>query len=366
VSERLLGGPVDLAIQRSTTVGWLSAGQVVDDRGNRVPLLNARRLTRDADDAKSPRQELAKRLKLAMQAMAQQHIVRFVVYVILTSVVLLAAAPYVFLKIFGPFGTLAVKPVQWIVLVVGVIAFNKWIQRNYSAQLTSTVVATGICGSYGYSLKALAADAHGLLVCSECGAAWRRSRIVRPYWEGDGRAAELPRPSRRRLFLLNVPREKMLLTPDDRGMFVRAVDSKLVLLGAEARERLGAERVHLLTQALVKSGRRTRRIAAILQALWLVFPFMLIWNVRGEADQVVLIAAIGLASLAFIVGMVVMYSSVGYKPGVGARIFVADNLCGSCAADLSQLTPQDDGCVVCERCKAAWRRAEPAACDTRG
>ncbi|MCG3123169.1 MAG: hypothetical protein GIKADHBN_01578 [Phycisphaerales bacterium] len=43
-----------------------------------------------------------------------------------------------------------------------------------------------------------------------------------------------------------------------------------------------------------------------------------------------------------------------------ARAVVAEGYCAACAAPLSGVEPQDEGCVECPACAAAWKRETPA------
>lgn len=64
--------------------------------------------------------------------------------------------------------------------VLGALAFFQWkAWRGGLKSVVEWILAEGLCPSCGYNLHGLAADAGGCVACSECGAAWKRERILR-------------------------------------------------------------------------------------------------------------------------------------------------------------------------------------------
>lgn len=67
----------------------------------------------------------------------------------------------------------------FLVLIPAVLApalLSVWVTRRATSQrIADTYARAGLCGTCGYELREVPADAHGLRTCPECGAAWRLS-----------------------------------------------------------------------------------------------------------------------------------------------------------------------------------------------
>jgi hypothetical protein len=48
---------------------------------------------------------------------------------------------------------------------------------DYSARIVSPCLKWGVCASCGYTLRDAQSQDDGCVVCSECGAAWKRERV---------------------------------------------------------------------------------------------------------------------------------------------------------------------------------------------
>lgn len=48
---------------------------------------------------------------------------------------------------------------------------------DYAARIVPQCLKWGVCASCGYTLRDAAAQEDGCVVCSECGAAWKRERV---------------------------------------------------------------------------------------------------------------------------------------------------------------------------------------------
>ena len=88
----------------------------------------------------------------------------------------------------------------------------------------------------------------------------------------------------------------------------------------------------------------------------IVFVLSLLWATAANSNGTVLGFSVALGPLAAPVVLLAMLL-VGRRHV--RRLFVPVMLehacCPSCGYDLTGLTPEDDGCVVCPECGAAWR-----------
>jgi hypothetical protein len=143
---------------------------------------------------------------------------------------------------------------------------------------------------------------------------------------------------------------------DDRGTFIQ-VATRPPRPGS-ARDAGHLARIDRATTSLVQQGRRTRwTIAGVFLALGLAalgYQAGSIWlssaplNTTRTVIVIVAIAAcVGIAAA-------VLTGELGREPRGVIRSLTREGLCASCTADLSEADIEEDGCVVCLECGAAW------------
>jgi len=327
---------------------WFS-GTIKDDRGATHPPMNLRELKKSADDPTSARHDLAKYLKDVVRAEAPRG--GLVAWLIPLGVIVIGAgvaglalsARGKFDVPFFPF------------IIVAIVVSRVLAKRRIGGEIARTIVAEGICGSCGYSLRSMMPSDDGCVVCAECGAAWKAVRITAPHWD----RPVLPGIARggwwHRL-IGSVPKDRDLLTPDDRGRYVRSLDSRLVLLPADRRAEVG-ESVVAMRRRLRGIGRIGRfAVALIVLAVFLVPGVML---ARTEPSGWIFLAVAAGVSLLLAVG--ILRGTTWLPPRKMVRSLSDAGWCGSCGRGILTLPVAEDGCVTCRGCSASWRRVPPTS-----
>lgn len=241
-------------------------------------------------------------------------------------------------------------------VLLSALAVRVYVRARVARQLASTAVAEGICGSCAYSLQGAVDEPDGCVRCPECGAAWKSLRIVSPHWERRSKAFEPPWLWR---FVSLTPRSKDQLAPDDRGRYVRVLDSRLRLASPARRDELGPDRV----RSIVRAARRVGRVWRLLVALWpaSVGVFMTwlladVWQSGGFTirSTLLMISIVIYGSVAYgLLSLIFGHHFAGPKWVI--PVFRNARICGSCAMDLSATIPAGDGLTVCSECGSAWR-----------
>lgn len=334
----------------------------LDDRGRSITVLAPRDLKKAAEGADTHRASLARHLRNAIKVESRRWTVAGVLVPLGMSAAWIAALVFIrFIRVHRiPGASMAVfwGGIAAIILVSRVMA-----RRRVSRELAATAVAEGLCGSCCYGLRDIPVDADGCVVCPECGAAWMKQRITRPYWLGSVRSrAEGGRAGKGWLvrFVTATPPPSQLLGPDDRGRFVSVVDSRLLLLSNERRDELGIARCRELRRMLRRVGAVPRMLVSLAPGAILAMLMLGLFTQLREPDialRVVLLAG----TLLF--GAVTAGVNLGhgfYSPRRAARVLASKGLCASCLHDLEELAPESDGCVVCPECGASWRAAAGA------
>lgn len=264
------------------------------------------------------------------------------------KILFLVASPFLIYKIvhYYSFSFQYQFAVYSVVYIVGIYVLE-WLFGDGSGRgVAAAAVADGYCGSCGYSLKALEQCDDGCVVCPECGAAWFRSRIIQPHWEGEREPVSLDSPR---------------MMPDDRGRYVRVLDSFLGPLPADRRDAIGRDEIRRISARIRRRG-RTKRFLAMLTLLVVASVSCVVgivmWIDGGEIALFPLLCFI--VTLLFILfGIGVYRSSMFVKADIICAMMKSEGLCAVCASSLEGLTTESDGCVVCSRCKAAWRLERP-------
>lgn len=230
-------------------------------------------------------------------------------------------------------------------------------RRRIGGAVGATITAHGFCGACGYSLRGLAAEGDGCLVCPECGGAWRAGRITRAHWEAPRRTLAPLQPLALRAILVRPP-----VVPDHRGMLCRRLDSWLLTIPRERRREIGRGRVAEMRREI---RRPSLWIRAVLAAL-LLAPLLWMLTMTPTADGGTGGATLGAlwtawAALAILLALAVaaaLTGEIGVRSRRVAAACVSRSLCAACGSDLRG--PEADGFAVCPACGASWMRHEPA------
>jgi hypothetical protein len=242
--------------------------------------------------------------------------------------------------------------------------WQMWRLRPRAPEIASFFLEDAICPCCSYNLSGAVAghrDESGPnVVCSECGAAWARAKIV-------GTSEEETHDRRETRTLGVIVRDggsafASMAISDANGAsrtMLRTVD-----LYARARAAAGArrERLRHAIAGLRWRGAWLRLLfCAVVLPLVLVSLFMisrrpvesLRWTDAGQMLMMVL----------WTIGIVAIFrSDLGRTGQKRAATLLSCDLCPSCAADLASATQPDGAArVVCAECGGAWERPTPAA-----
>lgn len=332
-------------------MGWLIP-ESRDDRGRVVDALRASSL-KGEDHDRVERRRLVKRLRAGVASAARrQWAPQLVVLVLVVSGCLGGGLLARFL---GP---------MWMLFAIvlfcgaGSLVAREVTRRILAPQLSASAVAEGFCGSCAQSLRGLPLEEDGCVCCAECGAAWRRLRIVSPHWE---KATEYERNVKFRSggFLTDARAQEVIA--DDRGRFVRAASAWIWRLPKHTRRELGAAGKRRVRRAVRRVGRVKRIVGMCLISLLCFAPAVLLLatapgGATGEYWAMVALPVL----LGVVLSLVVWLSGMG-APELRARAMASEGVCGACGAMLDGSKPEADGCAVCANCHAAWRIAPPMA-----
>lgn len=337
--------------------------QIQDDRGQPITALRPQDIKRAADAEDPVRAHLARHLKRAIRAESR----RFSRYSFAWSVVAVViwVSVQVFARVIGlyryPFVGTALF---WGGIVVLVIMGRELTRRRVARMVAASAVAEGICGQCCYSLKDVPIDSDGRIPCPECGAAWTPERITRPHWLAADQPLtfhdeKLPwkQALRRKFFrfITGTPKAESLIVADDRGRFVNGIDSRFLVLPPGRRAELSVPRMQSLRRAARRKG-RIPRIAVSLPAF--AVCFLIAFGAVALLDEREPWGALAAACVSLFFLAVAFGVNLGHgflPPSHTARVLVADNLCGGCAASLEGAPTESDGCATCRMCGAGWK-----------
>ncbi len=336
-----------------------------DDRGAAIALLRISDIKRAAEGPDKRRAALAKRLRDAIKVESRR-----------ITWLRLAAGVGGVLVVISVMGVLA-STWRWaanfnsVIFWVGVIALSLgmrlMVRRQVARQVAATAVAEGICGGCAYTLEGVPVEPDGCLVCPECGAAWRRERITRPHWESAA-STELYEPAWWRRILFSMPRSRDLLAADDRGRFVRVLDSWLQLLPPARRAEWGPERLRDVRARTRRVGRIWRWVLAgpvgLVGAMLAAGAMTVLVNARRLTSDDIALAGV-LTGLAIMLGLLVMaiIRSNGHSPPRKvAPVLTRLGLCASCGNSIAGVAPDSDGLATCGECGASWRQVNDGRC----
>ena len=262
------------------------------------------------------------------------------------------------------FALLGTGAAMWVIVplnlcfFVVVITFSMRRWRKAMPNLTRIFIEEGICAGCAYTLESLEESDDGMLVCPECSAAWRRDRVLR--------FAPIAKLANPRTLIGEVTHFTRQITQGVQRRGIRDDrDSPRVVIALHAARKLRPARDHRQRlNAAVKTlrplGRGNRVGLGVLFAF--VSVFFLVPLVRNALFGVppglssVLLALLGLFQILLAVST--LQGDTGRSSRDVWREFIKHDLCPSCAADLRDLSPADDGCTPCHQCSAAWRMHE--------
>ncbi len=246
-----------------------------------------------------------------------------------------------------------------LILIALIVAANRayrwYVRRGALAQIARTAVAAGACGSCAFSLEGAVTDPDGRVVCPECGAAWRRERIVSPFWE---------RPAvpvlRWNLLAWLMPGSRGpggLSAPDDRGRYIQSPDSRLMMVRPELLAELNRGEAAALRRSMRRVG-RWWRVLLMLAFSWLPGGLLwLCWYLYTDGERLaVWIILFGITTPILLVVLCIPLGSAFGGPHRTARVIVRHGRCGSCLHPIADPpAPTDaEGRRICPRCGAAW------------
>jgi hypothetical protein len=207
------------------------------------------------------------------------------------------------------------------------------------------LLARGLCASCAYHLNNLPTEADGCITCPECGASWRRDRIVELLERGT------PSPDGRPGMPKGAPPAGDD-TVDDRGIRRNTVSPSLGMERYVAGP-LALERLNRAAEALSREGRGPRiSLAVLIGSVIFVLIAALIARSTGSVTSIMTII---LLSVSYGLGIKqILRGNIGRPATVTTPIMLTERLCPCCATPLDNRPIEPDGCTVCS-CGAAWK-----------
>lgn len=350
------GGDNAARVKKSSTRRHIAVDHrlLTDDRG--VEHVRVRALEMgDADERTRYALQLAEQTGAAQgPSMARVLIVAYLMALLLVVALLftgLIAVPYLFVGIIAA-----------TFLTAFAFAFRsqrrKW--RRGAALYADVMLANGLCPACAYRVNGLPTQRDGVVLCAECGAAWRHGRIGEPagapVWK-DQDALRIERFVGKSMFWSGrrirdaLGHERILLDAD----FPKAIR---LAEGPEHRERLREARRVLSRSAWL------RRLIAGLFSAWILY-FMFRAQISTFPSLGGPLTPGGVARMifgVFVLGWVVVLAFYFLNPrGHSAnkpraiREMLRRRLCPSCGGEMSAAEPDDQNRVECPRCRAPWR-----------
>ena len=339
----------------------------VDDRGRAIKPVQPQRITRvgdrDADRIDRDARKVLKKTIVEAIRGEQRKIdpVNIAVGLAVVSVwIVLQILAISYLRRFGV--GLAVVSMAAAVAVITALSARKVGQR-----IVNTYVSNGFCAQCGYVLQGLTPEHDRCVVCPECAAAWKISRITWPVWK-HGALAPPPKQGLLWAFLFGGTRRRDRWTADDRGALRCCVDPRFgawrgVTVGRVAQSGPGLappdnwrKRRRALTREIRKSGRIKRWLLAGLVMLPGLGAISIAWAAAREPrpDWVVL-SVMGVLTVIFVGGVLaVIFSSTGVNFRRAATIIVSEGICPCCAFSLDAAPLDEEQFRVCPGCGGSW------------
>jgi hypothetical protein len=329
---------------------------LLDDRGRPIRRLNRADLVRAARSDNPGLSMLAARLRVAIKSECRRNTpdrVILMISLILGVFFIYGVAGAIAASVLGVRGA----GIGLLVLITLILVANRvyhwYVRRGALGQIARTAVAEGACGSCAFSLEGAVTDADDRVVCPECGAAWRRERIVSPFWEKPvfpvlrwSLTAWLTPGSRGR---------GSLYAPDDRGRYIQSPDSRLMMVRPELLAELDPGEAAAIRRSMRRVGRGWR-VFLMLGFSWLPTSVLyLCWFLYDEGERLaVWVILFGIAAPILLTVLCIPLGSAFGGPHRTARVIVRHGRCGSCLHALSDAPADAEGRRVCVRCGAAW------------
>lgn len=257
---------------------------------------------------------------------------------------------------------LAIILLVMFMFIIGRLLVVRGMRRSAPAVAT-VMLADGLCPGCAYSLAGLGPGEDGCFECPECGAAWKATRVVRRtrFEEVAGSGVAAPVRWWQRIGgHVGLRRLK-----DDRGNDGPAADARLREAIRAATDPDRKERLLAVRRASTRDGMILRAGLFVLYSglacfqIWImvtkVHPRPMSWT-----GLLMVAGAIGFLWIA----LMFLRSNAGIRGKTLRREMLARGMCPRCAAEMSGLVVESDGCTICRECAAAWKRAacsEPVA-----
>lgn len=237
--------------------------------------------------------------------------------------------------------------------------FASWFMRKYQfrrkgGEIVRIMLEEGFCACCGYNLHGVPIAEGEMLVCPECGASWKRSRVVRSEpvasaKQNQGNAAVSFMDATSGGF-------STWRSNDSRGAAIELVQPRLRrelknALDDDHRDRLLAAR-----KQIAPNGRTLRiLIGCLLIAIGVIGTWTFMQTATPGVPWIVRLAPLLLSLL----GVAALRANFLYSPARVRWAMLQQHLCPCCTGFLDGLVPEADGCVVCDTCRAAWRVSPP-------
>ena len=229
--------------------------------------------------------------------------------------------------------------------------------RKVSPGLTRILIEEGICASCMYPLEGLSEDSDGLLVCPECAASWRRSRVIR-FAPIARRSTNTTVRSLATFFLGNMRHgfdRRGIRDDHDSPRAVIALRSIRKI--EQSATGYHKKRLRAATHVLRSKGRILRFALAALLGIILVsmvVPFALITRFGSSLPLIAIVPLVFAGFIYLTMAVTVLFSDLGRSSKLVRREFLTRNMCPCCAADLEDQSSENDDRTVCPACGAAW------------
>lgn len=310
--------------------------------------LTERTLGLDAESAES-RRKLIRRLREGAKWAAQRDIVA---QLVVLGVLVFGCVGCAFAaRVGGSIGQLV-----WFVIVIALAvgASRATTRRKIAAKMAASAVAEGFCGSCAQSLQGLPREEDGCICCSECGAAWKALRLTSPHWK-EGTAHE--QKERFGGFFGSFTVFPRPMVADGRGRFVRGTDGWVWRLPEETRKAIEPSALGPLRRDIRAVGVLPRIVSIVIVVAVFGVPACWILLESVGARENTWIVGLFLLALGALLLWLTLVSPMG-SPDRRAEVLVKHGVCGGCGQMLGRpFAPEQDGCVVCANCRAAWRVA---------
>ncbi len=246
---------------------------------------------------------------------------------------------------------------------VVVIVGRRKLGARSMLQVASVLVRHGVCAGCGYDIPRHNADPQ-LIRCPECACSWEASRIrprdIRSDFAWGDKAGTNRSVSE---FKSRASMFGPSLATDARGRSVPLVSTRLRAQLAAVPD--GPYRLRLLkaSESLRPAGRPLRICLGLLVAIWAVSQLTMALasprGVRGVVRGMAMMVGPGLF------GLMIVQSGLGTPRRVLIRMLLDNQLCPTCAADLSANMDESGMAaneIVCPDCGAAWQNESAATC----